>query len=167
MPKGRLDGLTPSERGASEGLERPHVLVRKRGALTFCPSRELIGTQKVKTVQERTAVERGSARIIPARHRRREFEDVGRDQRGIEAKLLGADDEIFVAQVLAKSVERLSQSAWAALVVGVGPEEAEDPFAAHAALTSASQQGEDGEAARLSRCPGERLSIDVSNGEAA
>jgi hypothetical protein len=108
-----------------------------RGALALGPAREFVGAGQVESVEERAVVEIHGALVFAAREGGRKLRDVARGERRIQPQILRADYGFFHAEIAAQRIERLRQRARTALVVGVGPQEAQQLFARDAPLAGA------------------------------
>ena len=89
-----------------ELLERLEMFLRQHGALAVDPSVELVVPGEVKAVEKRTGVHPNGVLRSPRAERRGEFGDVARDQLGVEAQLLDAEDHVVGAELVTERVDR-------------------------------------------------------------
>jgi len=123
--------------------------VRERASFDVDPPRKLVRAAEVKTVEERTTVQRRGARIVASRNGGRELEDVDRNERRIESQILCTPDHAFDTEVLSQGVYGLGECARSAFIVRIRPEKREDSLAADTAIASAGKQREDRQPPRL------------------
>src|SRR5215212_3564436 len=121
----------------------------------------------METVEERSAIECDGVSVVAARDGGRELGSIARDESRIEPKLFGSGDRLVCAEVFAQGIERLGQRARTSFVVGIRPEQREDFFAGHSALTGAREKREDRNPTRLRHRACQRISVVSTNGEAA
>jgi len=123
---------------------------RQPAALSCCPLLELDRIAQVKTVEERSAIERHGILRRPGLDRRLEFGDVERDDVAVQPQRIGAQEGV-VADLLAEVIEELVQGMAGGIGGALGAECGDQLVPRHPALAARREQDQESEPAPLLR----------------
>jgi hypothetical protein len=114
-----------------QALECQRVLARETTSLALHPALELERLVQEEAVEERTGVERHRALERAGRDRPLEREDIGGNDRGIDAQPIAGAQHRAGAKGLTERVNRLVQQPASMLLVALGPEPGHQLVPAH------------------------------------
>ena len=158
-PLDSLQTVAPVSRAPGQALEHGAVVPGQLRPLLLQPALELGCVGEVKSVEE-------GAGILPGRlfqpvcpEGGREQGDVTGDEVGVEPEVLGAQEDLVRAHLLAEGVEGLVEPLPRPLLVGLGPDHRKQAVPGHAPVAGGREQGEQGQAPGLGRGAAEPLSV--------
>jgi hypothetical protein len=141
-------------RGGHERRERVDVAPREYRPLLLGPAREVVGAGDRDAVEERAAVVRDRRRGVARGERRLERRRVHEDARRVEGDADRDRHEGAVGEGTAQRREGHVEGVAGLVGRLVGPEEGEQPVAAHPARPGARDRGEEGQPLPLDRRAG-------------